>query len=130
MGKKCGCGLSGVGFKDMPLPSVKTLVSRLGITKAQAEAWRAKAHVADNHPRIDAALELMNKFLGASGVEAIRGSGAHVDRYYYDIVALYVNTGDTYSMTLLYDTDKDKFEVTSWGGWVEAMEASRRYRFE
>jgi len=67
---------------------------------------------------IDAVLERMNTFLKGYGVEAVRGD-YQVDRYYYDIVAVYVNMGDTYDTTILYETDTGRFYVTSLGGWVE-----------
>jgi len=51
------------------------------------------------------------------GVEAIRGEWH--DRYYGNIVALYINTGDTYSCTLLYDCVKERFHVMDWGTFVE-----------
>jgi hypothetical protein len=51
------------------------------------------------------------------GVEAIRG--AWHDRFYGDVVALYINTGDTYNCTLLYDCVKDRFHVMDWGTFVE-----------
>jgi hypothetical protein len=34
-------------------------------------------------------------------------------------VALYVNMGDTYVPTLIYDVKKQKFIVASWGDWYE-----------
>jgi hypothetical protein len=52
------------------------------------------------------------------GVEAIR-SESQWDNYYGDVVALYLNTGDSYACTLLYDTVKDEFHLISWGDWVE-----------
>lgn len=67
---------------------------------------------------VDAALDLANKLMDAHGVEAINGD-YHVDNYYFDIVALYVNTGDTYNGTLLYETEPGRFRATSWGDWVE-----------
>lgn len=60
--------------------------------------------------------------LGGHGVEAIRGR--NFDRgYWADIVALYVNMGDTYALTFVYDVELEKLFVTSWGDWVEAYEA-------
>jgi hypothetical protein len=52
------------------------------------------------------------------GVEAIR-SETQWDNYYGDTVALYLNTGDTYACTLLYDTVKGKFHLTTMGDFVE-----------
>ena len=129
MGKKCGCGL-GSAFITIPLPSGKTLVTYLRITADQAKAWRAAAARAGTPKKVDAALELMDGYMRTHGVEAVRAPGAHVDRYYYDIVALYVNTGEPYDSTLIYDTEKERFTVGNWGDWVSAQERSWWYRFE
>jgi hypothetical protein len=77
--------------------------------------------------QVDDVLDLANKLMGAHGVEGIRGN-YHVDGFYFDIVALYVNTGDTYAGTLLYVTDEDKWVLTSWGDWVERN--TRKYGIE
>lgn len=79
---------------------------------------------------VDAVLENLNKLLSGHGVEAIRSSDAWVSSYYGDIVALYINAGDTYNPTIVYDTDNGKFSVESYGDWIERQERSRRYRFE
>lgn len=70
----------------------------------------------DSHQKVDSVLD--NNLLEGHGIEAIRGE-YHVNNYYHDIVALYVNMGDTYNLTLLYDTDRGKFYVTTMGDWVE-----------
>jgi hypothetical protein len=36
--------------------------------------------------------------------------------------AAYINLGDTYTTTLLYDYQRDKWIITSWGDWVELQE--------
>ncbi len=59
------------------------------------------------------------------GVEVITDEDAWVDRYHYNIVAAYVNVGDTYTATLLYDTQAGEFLVTSYGDWLEAYEAEK-----
>ena len=79
------------------------------------------------HRPSDAELQMhaADVLLGGFGVEAIRPEGAYVDSYHFDVVAEYVNFGDTYDMTLVYDTDEGEFYVTSWGGWLEAWEQER-----
>lgn len=77
--------------------------------------------------QVDDVLELASKLAGAHGVEAIRGD-YFVDNYYHDIVALYVNMGDTYNPTLLYATDEDRWVLTTWGDWVERNQ--RRYKIQ
>jgi len=80
---------------------------------------------ATNSDKVDKVLEEADKLIDGSGIEAINGD-YHVNNYYHDIVALYVNTGDTYNTTLLYETERDRFLVTSFGDWVERNE--RKYK--
>jgi hypothetical protein len=76
-----------------------------------------------NHPtnQDEIAMEMFNELLDGFGVEAIRSEGEHVDNYHFDIVATYVNMGDTYNTTVVYDTIDKRFMVTSWGDFVEYM---------
>lgn len=70
--------------------------------------------------RLDALDELLSTF----GVEPIRTS-EHIDRYWFDCRACYLNTGDTYNTTILFDTKKDRFYLTSWGDFVESLEGKK-----
>jgi hypothetical protein len=76
---------------------------------------------------VDKILEHADTLMNANGIEAIRGA-FHGDSYYQDIVALYVNTGDTYEPTLLFNTVTGGFVVTTFGDWVETY--SKKYRIE
>lgn len=110
----------------MPRPTVKNLQDFLGVDEQLAREMRALLLAAEGDPDgADRALEYVDRVIDASGIEAIRGD-YWVDRYYGEIVGLYVNTGDTYSGTVVYDTEKGRFDVTTWGDWVEKNE--RRYR--
>lgn len=80
---------------------------------------------ARRHDEIDAVLDKADKMLGTHGVESIEGD-YQVDRYYYNIVALYLNTGDSYGATLLYETEPERFVLTTMGDWVVKNE--RRYK--
>jgi len=80
-----------------------------------------------NHRLVDEALELANKVIGGSGVEAIRG--AWHSNYYQDIVLLYVNTGDTYSASVVYDAVANRwYPGASYGDLVEKVD--RKYGIE
>jgi hypothetical protein len=68
-------------------------------------------------PYIEIALEDANRLLKGHGVEPIRGRNE--GGYWQDVVALYVNMGDTYNATVLYDVEASEFLVTSYGDWVE-----------
>lgn len=80
--------------------------------------WIFQCHNFPNE--IDLIMEMFNELLDGFGVEAIRDEN-ECDRYYGDIVGLYVNMGDTYNTTVVYDTINDRFITTSWGDFVERM---------
>jgi hypothetical protein len=62
-------------------------------------------------------MDKINEVINGYGVEAIRGDSNN--RYFMDTVGLYVNMGDTYALTVVYDTQKNGFYITTWGDWVE-----------
>jgi hypothetical protein len=57
------------------------------------------------------------KMMDGFGVEYIRSSN---DTVRTPDGLDYVNMGDTYDLTLVYDHNKGKYVVTSWGDIVEA----------
>lgn len=59
----------------------------------------------------------LDAVLEGCGVEAIRGR--EVDAYHGDVQAVYVNMGDTYATTILFDHETGRLRITSWGDWVE-----------
>jgi hypothetical protein len=63
----------------------------------------------------------LNALMGLHGVIDLRTDENR-------LAALYVNTGETYDITVLYDVHKRKFELTSWGDWLEWAENTRRPR--
>ena len=69
--------------------------------------------------KADDFLKRASRYLDGYGVEAIFGK--YVNSYYQDCVALYVNTGDTYEPTILYDTVAREFGITTMGDFVEVM---------
>lgn len=74
--------------------------------------------------RSEQKLEALNELLQTYGVEPLRVEGAWIDRYYGDIVASYLNAGDTYTTTLLLDHEAQRWKLTSWGDFYEAYEAA------
>lgn len=77
---------------------------------------------------INEALEAANDFLDGSGVEALFGRDGQVVTDPWDSVHLleYVNVGDTYITTLLYDVQRRTFYLGDWGSFVEVWEAENR----
>ena len=70
-------------------------------------------------PNEDHALKNINSLIGGMGVESVRGR-PWINHYFQDINLLYVNKGDTYTPTIVYDTLKDIWYIgASWGDIVE-----------
>jgi len=69
-------------------------------------------------------LDALDELLGTFGVEPIRTT-EHIDRYWFDCRACYLNTGDTYNTTILFDTKKERFYLTSWGDFVESLDGKK-----
>jgi len=69
--------------------------------------------------KVDAAID-------AFGIEPLSLDGEDVDRFGLDWdereIAYYVNTGDTYNATLLYDPEDNTIYLTTFGDWLEAWE--------
>lgn len=70
-----------------------------------------------SHKEVDTALDLANTLLNGHGVEPIKDD--EWETYYLDIGLLYVNMGDPYDTTILYDTRKERFSIGCWGDVVE-----------
>lgn len=69
------------------------------------------------------ALHMLDELFKTYGVEGICDSRFYVDSYCRDIVASYINSGDTYSPTLLLDHIDNRWCLTSWGNFVESLDA-------
>ena len=63
--------------------------------------------------------ECFNALLGGHGVEVL------YDKDGCTPIAEYINMGNTYSPTLLFDMKESEFKLTSWGDWYEEW-AQRR----
>ena len=88
--------------------------------KACQLALRRTAHLPDNDR-----LEAINTLLRGFGTEAIRGEWQN--GYWCDIVATYVNFGDTYSTTVIHQRGdwsgaRSRFYVSTMGDFVERNE--------
>jgi hypothetical protein len=85
------------------------------------------AIIAATTPRmVDDALDRINGLIHGYGVEAIRNPNDGWKRYYGDISLLYVNMGDTYAPTVIYDVKNQSWHITSWGDFIESK--PRRFR--
>lgn len=91
----------------------------------KVKAWiEACYHTPTN--RAELKMKACDEILETCGVEAIESPSYQVDRYHHNIVATYCNTGDTYDVTILFETEAEKFRITSWGDWVE--KSPRKYK--
>lgn len=64
-------------------------------------------------------MHAIDRIIGGSGVESIEKPDAHGDGRYSDYID-YVNTGDTYSATILRDCGK--YWIGTYGDTVEKLE--------
>jgi len=72
------------------------------------DRYRQNYNPPDEHQR---RMDLVNDVLGGYGVEG----GAAFE---------YVNMGDTYDMTVVYDNEEDEWHLMSYGDYVEALEGN------
>lgn len=112
-------------------PSLKRLAFSLGITTEQAKIVRAliRREIRTDDPRfigtlkwiascysrpsfIERLMECINETIRGHGVEALGDN--------MQPVALYINTGDAYSPTLLYSYKSSTVRLTTWGDFAEA----------
>jgi len=88
---------------------------------AEWEKWIMDANENDDntYEYVDKKMKEANELFGGYGVEPLQDEDAYVNKYWYNTIALYVNMGDTYDLTILYDTENEIFVVTSMGDFYE-----------
>ena len=94
-------------------PSVQRMVDFLKIPKVHAAAVKARMDAGAPYQTL---LEEADRLLNGNGVEYIQ---SHADTMRSQDGLSYVNMGDTYDTTLLYDHKTGRFSVGSWGDIVE-----------
>jgi hypothetical protein len=100
-------------------PSVKKLSESLNISTANARLIRSAMDAGQSVQKV---LRLADKIMDAHGVEYIQsGEDTMYDKDGLD----YVNMGDTYDTTLIFDHRKGRFIVSSWGDIVERDRTGR-----
>lgn len=99
-------------------PSAKRLQEFLGIEREQARGLKVQMDQAYHPIDIEAVLKRADEMAEAYGVEAVRSSNLW-HPFFGDAAALYVNTGDVYNGTLLFDVERGKFYATTLGDWAE-----------
>lgn len=117
----------------MRAPSIKRLMAFFpNVAPIELNAVKRAIQFAADATTVDAALEVANKALEGFGVEAVNEDPNGRRRtprgnvmYYGSIGLLYVNTGDSYNATILYDTRRETFILSTLGDVVER--APRRF---
>jgi hypothetical protein len=71
---------------------------------------------------LDEKMEALNELIDGHGIESSRMEGYYKNHYWSVCICIYVNQGESYAITIIYDVVNDRFEFTSWGDWIEAME--------
>ena len=81
----------------------------------QTSAWiRQCYNMPDN---TDLVMSAINELTGGFGVEALRHPNDESN-----LIAEYVNQGDTYALTILRDMESGDYILTSWGDWLQSWE--------
>jgi hypothetical protein len=93
-------------------PSPKMLKKHFSLSVLQIKKLRETCRLGWARSAMDHA----NIYLGGHGVESIYPEAPYI---------LFVNMGDTYSKTLLYNKQKRMMWIGTWGDWVE-----KNLRFE
>lgn len=93
---------------------LETLVEKVPATQRYVRSLFSSPYDGSAGWRITVAMHAINEILGGFGVEGLGGSHDRAPLYEY------VNMGDTYATTLLYDNDKDRLFISSWGDVVES----------
>lgn len=73
-----------------------------------------------NHDDVDTSLKILNNLVTGYGIEPVRGEW--VDWYYGHIQFLFINVGDTYRQTIIYDCYENEFHITSTDTFIDQHE--------
>jgi len=101
--------------RETALAIKKVLTGRTDLMTV--ESARKRQYEAFNpHEPLTLALEAVNELMEQFGVEYI----ASKDDTCHDAQGIeYINTGDTYNLTMTYDHRDDIWRISSWGNYVE-----------
>ena len=102
---------------------MQELMDGFQIDAITAEKVSELISIPKSHNEASETMKILNDLIEGHGVEAIRKEGEHVDNYYFDIVATYINTGDTYAPTIIHDSETGEFFFISYGDFYEKWEA-------
>lgn len=113
--------------------TVKNLQKHFQIAKEDAEnivaqiEGRATPGLTRRTMRWDDLLDYANRSIGGHGIEVVRGTKGPEARYEDYTVMAFVNMGDSYTMTIVYDLIDRKYEMTDLGTWLVKHGESKKY---
>src|SRR5258708_1760228 len=93
---------------------IRGLIDGTGATRCYLSVHEFEKRSLSPSRRLDRVMIALNAELYGFGDEPIRASD-YWHSYFGDIVAIYINNGDTYGVTMLYDIRRDSWYVTSYG---------------
>ena len=105
-------GMTAKAGYPIPGPSLKTLDDRLNLGGEEGKSLKYFMQAGQRK----AALDYADELLGGNGIEYI---ASEQDTMRSREGIEYVNMGDTYDTTLIYDYKTGRFYVGAWGDWVE-----------
>lgn len=110
--------------------SVNRLMEEFVLSKAEAKQLKTilTKIPKSNYEEIDDLLTQAKSIIEGEGVESITAEDVYVNSYYRDIIALYINKGDSYDTTILYDTYMNRVEIVAWASWYEWWETQKKKR--
>jgi hypothetical protein len=95
----------------------KNLIGNFGITYNQAHI--IVELINDDSADVDDILDKINVIIKGYGVESLTSEQAW-NNYYNDIFALYINMGDSYAASIVYDVEEHEFSLISLGDFYES----------
>ena len=70
-------------------------------------------------------LQKINDLVNGYGVESIKTDDGGVRGYWLDVIGAYVNMGDAYAPTVVFDARTNEWLITSWGDVMEDYENNK-----
>jgi hypothetical protein len=106
---------------------IKEVIKDQGIKLDQFKSVQHLRKQCYNPPdRVTEQMEALNELIDGFGIESIRIEDYWHSNYWQDVIGVYVNLGDTYILTIIYNVIDNQFEFTSWGDFYESKEQEIR----
>ena len=106
---------------------IKEVIKDQGIKLDQFKSVQHLRKQCYNPPdRITEQMEVLNELIDGFGIESIRIEDYWYNNYWQDVIGVYVNLGDTYILTIIYNVIDEQFEFTCWGDYYESKEKEIR----